>query len=283
MIRAAPLLKRLRRRLPDFERLGLAYALVPPASAAVASVLHLPRTLWESPPGLSDDLTETACAQAFVSSALRVRSPDDFEAVYRRGEERLADAAGQVCALCERILEPYRGSAFAAEPNHALRVRRHRRGATAVPPGIPRIPAFNGLDGAVRDAQVSGGAGAAPREDPTRRSRRRPEARSLRALLVPFRNPGARAPRAGPARPRARALPVDGWRSFESPCSLRNSEPCTGYRSDASTRSGAGSLLEQSFPAPVVRFLHGPVIAVDSCFGAGIYCADDLDGIAICA
>ena len=108
IMRAAPLLKRLRHRLPGFERLGLAYSLVPPASAAVAGVLHLPRSFCESPPGLSDDLAEIACAQAFLSSAPRVRSPDDFEAVYRRGEERLADAAGQVCALCERILEPYR-------------------------------------------------------------------------------------------------------------------------------------------------------------------------------
>ncbi len=108
MLRAAPLLKKLRHRLPGMERLGLAYALVPPASAAVASVLHLPRTLWESPPGLVDELAEAVCAQAFLSSAPRVRSPGDFEEAYRQGVERLDEAAGQVCALCERILEPYR-------------------------------------------------------------------------------------------------------------------------------------------------------------------------------
>ena len=108
MIRAAPLLKRLRRRFPDFERLALAYALVPPASTTVASVLHLPGTLCESPPGLADDLTETACAQAFLSPVPELRSRDDFEVAYRRGEERMAEAARQVCALCERILSPYR-------------------------------------------------------------------------------------------------------------------------------------------------------------------------------
>ena len=108
MIRAAPALKRLRRRLPDFERLGLAYALVPQASMAVASILHLPRAICESPPELSDDLVETACAQAFLGSASEVRFPEDFEQAYRQGEEGLAAAAKQVCGLCARILDRYR-------------------------------------------------------------------------------------------------------------------------------------------------------------------------------
>ena len=108
MLRAAPRLKKLRHRLPGMERLGLAYALVPPASGAVASVLHLPGTLRESPPGLLDELAETVCAQAFLCFAPRVQSRDDFEVAYRRGEQRLAGAAREVCALCEGILERYR-------------------------------------------------------------------------------------------------------------------------------------------------------------------------------
>ena len=108
MIRAAPALKRLRRRLPDLDRLGLAYALVPQVSASVARVLHLPRTLCDFPPGLSDDLVETACAQAFLPSEARIRSPDDFELAYRQGEERLPEAVDRVCGLCARILEGYR-------------------------------------------------------------------------------------------------------------------------------------------------------------------------------
>ena len=108
MIRAAPFLKKLRHRMSGMERLGLAYALVPPASAAVAGVLHLPLTLRESPPALLDDLAEIVCAQAFLSSAPGVRSRDDFEVAYRRGEQRLTETAREVCALCERILKRYR-------------------------------------------------------------------------------------------------------------------------------------------------------------------------------
>ena len=108
MIRAAPALKRLRRRLPDFERLGLAYALVPQASIAVASILHLPRAICEAPPELSDDLVETACAQAFLGPASEVRFPEDFEQAYRQGEEALADTVKRVCGLCARILDRYR-------------------------------------------------------------------------------------------------------------------------------------------------------------------------------
>ena len=108
MIRAAPALKRLRRRLPELDRLGLAYALVPRASTAVACVLHLPQTLCESPPGLSDDLIETACARAFLSSSSQVRSPAHFERAYRRGEVRLEETVDGVCRLCARILDRYR-------------------------------------------------------------------------------------------------------------------------------------------------------------------------------
>ena len=108
MIRASPLLKRLRRTFPGIERLALAYALVPPAPAATAGVLHLPQSVCETPPALIDDLAETVCARAFLASGPRVRSSDDFEAVYRQGEAQLAEVTGEVCALCERILERYR-------------------------------------------------------------------------------------------------------------------------------------------------------------------------------
>ncbi len=108
MIRAAPHLKKRRRTLPGIERLGLAYALVPPVSSAVVSLLNIPRRLCESPPGLAEELAESAGARAFLSHAPEVRSSSAFEAAYRRGEERLAEATDEVFALCERILERYR-------------------------------------------------------------------------------------------------------------------------------------------------------------------------------
>ncbi len=108
MLRAAPALKRLRRRLPDLERLALAYALVPPVSPSVASVLHLPEVTRESPPALPDELVETACTRAFLTSSPAVRSRDDFDRVYREGEGRLGEALDEVFALCVRILDRYR-------------------------------------------------------------------------------------------------------------------------------------------------------------------------------
>ena len=108
MLRATPLLKRLRRHLPDLERPALAYALVREASPGVAAVLHLPETIVEAPPALTGDLIETACARAFLDPAPVVRSERGFERVYRRGEGRLGVAVREVCALCERIMERYR-------------------------------------------------------------------------------------------------------------------------------------------------------------------------------
>ena len=108
MLRAAPLLKRLRRHLPDLERPALAYALVREASPGVAAVLHLPETLVEAPPALGEDLVEAACARAFLDPAPVVRSESGFERAYRRGEGRLGNAVLEVCALCERIMERYR-------------------------------------------------------------------------------------------------------------------------------------------------------------------------------
>lgn len=108
MLRAAPALKRLRRRLSDLERLGLAYALVPPLSPSVAGVLHLPEAICESPPALPEDLVETACMRAFLAASPEVRSRDDFDRVYREGEARLGEALEEVFGLCVRILDRYR-------------------------------------------------------------------------------------------------------------------------------------------------------------------------------
>ena len=109
MLRAAPLLKRLRRHLPGLDRMALAHALVREASPEAAAVLHLPEEAFRrAPPALAEDLIETVCARAFLGPAPAVRSRNDFERVYRRGEDRLGEAVREVCALCERILDRYR-------------------------------------------------------------------------------------------------------------------------------------------------------------------------------
>ena len=107
-LRAAPALKRIRRRLSDIDRLDLAYALVPSASPAVASVLHLPAAWCESPPRLADDLAAGACERAFLEPAPTVRSAEDFECVYREGEGKLEASLARVFDLCTTILERYR-------------------------------------------------------------------------------------------------------------------------------------------------------------------------------
>ena len=108
MLRAAPVLKRLVSRLPDLDRMELAYVLVPDLSTAAASVLHLPEVRRRAPRGLAGELVEAAGARAFLDHAPAVRSPSDFDAAYRRGEGRLAEALAEICRLCARILERYR-------------------------------------------------------------------------------------------------------------------------------------------------------------------------------
>ena len=238
-LRAAPVSKRLCRHLPDLDRLRLAYALVPPASPAVASVLHLPEALCESPPGLSEDLIETACARAFIEPVPQVRSPEDFDLAYRRGEGRLAEALDRICALCTRILDPYR---------EVLALR----GRSTLPPPVaadverqlahlvfPRLPARDRLGGAARSAPVPGGARAAAAEDPPRRVGRREEARGLRAAVAPLCPPRRESTTSGAGATPSWPATAGCWRSSGSPSSRRSSAPPIACRRNASTSSGA--------------------------------------------
>ena len=99
MLRMAPTVKDMRKRIPNLQAMRLAYAKVPPAPGA--------RKDNRPAECLEEQLVALAFDQAFVGDAGEVRDREAFQACFDRGREQLHTVFSNTVALADEVLGGY--------------------------------------------------------------------------------------------------------------------------------------------------------------------------------